>query len=132
MLGERTGQSAPETRDWLAKLMGTRELWQSTDQTSGHSTCGKGSRRRVREFRIGSDQFAALERGEAVIYTTLGPDPERASILPAQLPDDPPTRIGEGNQHPCEVLVHPEDTLPGAVHHHQQPPAVGELDLDDA
>ncbi len=124
-------QSAPETRDWLAKLMGTRELWQSTDQTSGHSTSGKGSRRRVREFRIGSDQFAALERGEAVIYTTLGPDPERASILPAQLPDDPPDRIGEGEQHRCEVLVHPEDTLPGAVHH-QQPPAVGELDLDDA
>ena len=25
-------QSAPESRDWLAKLMGTTALWQSTDQ----------------------------------------------------------------------------------------------------
>src|SRR5579875_1763669 len=29
-------QNAPETRDWLAKLMGTTALWQSTDQTVGH------------------------------------------------------------------------------------------------
>ena len=28
-------QTAPETRDWLAKLMGTRAIWQSTDQTHG-------------------------------------------------------------------------------------------------
>ena len=31
-------QSAPESRDWLAKLMGTTALWQSTDQTSGHDS----------------------------------------------------------------------------------------------
>jgi hypothetical protein len=29
-------QNAPETRDWLAKLMGTTAIWQSTDQTTGH------------------------------------------------------------------------------------------------
>ncbi|PZR86184.1 MAG: hypothetical protein DLM67_24330, partial [Candidatus Nephthysia bennettiae] len=53
-------QNAPETRDWLAKLMGTRALWQHTDQTTGHgfSATGTGSRRRVREFRVGSDEFA--------------------------------------------------------------------------
>jgi hypothetical protein len=75
-------QTAPETRDWLAKLMGTRAIWQSTEQTSGHGAMGSGSgtRRRVREFRIGSDVFATLHRGEAVIYTTLGPDPARAAI----------------------------------------------------
>ncbi len=37
-------QSAPESRDWLAKLMGTTALWQSTDQTSGHAATGAGSR----------------------------------------------------------------------------------------
>jgi TraM recognition site of TraD and TraG len=31
-------QTAPESRDWLAKLMGTRALWQSTNQTTGHGT----------------------------------------------------------------------------------------------
>ena len=58
-------QTAPESRDWLAKLMGTRALWQSTNQTSGHGTqhSGRGSARRVREFRIGSDTFAELGRG---------------------------------------------------------------------
>ena len=80
-------QTAPETRDWLAKLMGTRAIWQSTDQTPGHTgmPTGSGSRRRVREFRIGSDVFATLRRGEAVIYTTLGPDP-RARVDPARSP----------------------------------------------
>ena len=31
-------QNAPETRDWLAKLMGTTALWQSTDQPTGHGS----------------------------------------------------------------------------------------------
>jgi len=120
-------QTAPETRDWLAKLMGTRGLWQDTDQTSGHGAghSGKGSRRRVREFRIGSDQFASLERGEAVIYTTLGPDPERASILPLWLPDAEPARIGPGRQHRCEMRVHPEEILTAV-------PEVKEFDLGNA
>ena len=66
-------QSAPESRDWLAKLMGTSALWQSTDQTSAYAATGAGSRRRVREFRVSSDTFAELRIGEAVIHTTLGP-----------------------------------------------------------
>jgi hypothetical protein len=124
-------QTAPETRDWLAKLMGTRAIWQSTDQAPGPRALptGAGSRRRVREFRIGSDTFATLQRGEAVIYTTLGPDPERASILPARLPSNDPNRIGHGDQHPAEIPVHPEETLPIAVHHTQPPPGGG-IDVD--
>jgi hypothetical protein len=111
--------------------MGTRALWQATEQTSGHGAVGSGSgtRRRVREFRIGSDVFGSLRRGEAVIYTTLGPEPERASIMPARLPADNPNRIGHRDRHPAEIPVHPEETLPIAVHH-TQPPSVGEGDVD--
>jgi hypothetical protein len=124
-------QTAPETRDWLAKLMGTRAIWQSTDQAPGHTAMptGAGSRRRVREFRIGSDAFATLQRGEAIIYTTLGPDPQRASILPARLPPDDPDRIGHGDQHQAEIPVHPEEALPIAVHHTPSPPT-GAIDVD--
>jgi len=124
-------QTAPETRDWLAKLMGTRAIWQSTEQTSGHGATGSGTgtRRRVREFRIGSDVFATLGRGEAVIYTTLGPDPQRASILPARLPANHPNRIGHDDRHTAEIPVHPDETLPTAAHH-TQPPYAGETHVD--
>jgi hypothetical protein len=127
-------QTAPETRDWLAKLMGTRAIWQSTDQTRGHGAMhsGSGSRRRVREFRVGSDEFATLRRGEAIIYTTLGPDPQRATIIPTQLPPAEPSRIdASGPKHPAEIPFHPEDTLPVAVHH-KHTPSVDEIDPLDA
>ena len=82
-------QTSPESRDWLAKLMGTRALWQTTNQSSGHGSqhTGRGSARRVREFRVGSDVFSALTRGEAVIYTPLAGNPQRAHITPVHLPD---------------------------------------------
>lgn len=66
-------RNAPGTHDWLAKLMGTTAIWQSTDQTMAHGAAhsGRGSRRRVRQFRIGADTFAELQRGEAIIYSTL-------------------------------------------------------------
>jgi hypothetical protein len=123
-------QTAPESRDWLAKLMGTRALWQSTNQTSGHGTqhSGRGSARRVREFRIGSDVFAELDRGEAVIYTTLGPDPQRTPILPVALDAAEPERIGTAACHPCELRVHPEHTLPPVAEAAQQRPELGEID----
>ena len=123
-------QTAPETRDWLAKLMGTRAIWQSTDQAPGLTAMptGSGSRRRVREFRMGSDVFATLQRGEAVIYTTLGPDPERASMLAVHPPADDPQRIEDGERHPVEMCVHPEETLP-IILHHTQPPGE-EIDVD--
>ncbi len=110
-------QTAPESRDWLAKLMGTRALWQSTNQTTGHGSqhSGRGSARRVREFRIGSDTFAELSRGEAIIYTTLGPDPRRTTILPVEF-DSTVSRSGsEAGRHPCELRVHPEERLPAAT-----------------
>ncbi|MDQ2894082.1 MAG: TraG/TraD/VirD4 family protein [Actinomycetota bacterium] len=124
-------QTAPETRDWLAKLMGTRAIWQSTDQAPGLTAMptGSGSRRRVREFRVGSDVFATLQRGEAIIYTTLGPEPQRASILAGHVPPDIPNRIGHGNRHAAEIRVHPEETLPMAVNH-TPPHAGGGRDID--
>ncbi len=123
-------QTAPESRDWLAKLMGTRALWQSTNQTSGHGTqhSGRGSARRVREFRIGSDTFAELDRGEAVIYTTHGPDPLRTSILPVELDDCHPERIGAGPRHACELPVHPELSLPPLVEAADEGPSSAEID----
>jgi hypothetical protein len=107
-------QTSPESRDWLAKLMGTRAIWQTTNQTSGHGSqhTGNGSARRVREFRVGSDVFSALTRGEAVIYTPLAGNPQRAHITPVYLPDGEPERIDRnGPRHPCEIVVHPEDSL---------------------
>lgn len=105
-------QTSPESRDWLAKLMGTRALWQNTQATSGSQHSGRGSARRVREFRIGSDVFSSLRRGEAVIYTPIAGDPVRAHVLAVNLPDKMPERIDiRGERHPCEMLVHPEDAL---------------------
>jgi TraM recognition site of TraD and TraG len=110
-------QTAPESRDWLAKLMGTRALWQSTNQTTRHGAqhSGRGSARRVREFRIGSDTFAELGRGEAIIYTTLGPAPRRSIIVPVEFDSSEPERIGAATRHACELSVHPEDRLPAAA-----------------
>jgi type IV secretory pathway TraG/TraD family ATPase VirD4 len=93
-------QTSPDSRDWLAKLMGTTALWQSTDQTSGHgmTSTGAGSRRRVREFRVGSDTFAELPLGEALIYS-IHAKPTRVLVDPLILTDDrPAARIGEGSQ----------------------------------
>ena len=79
-------QTAPESRDWAAKLMGTNALWQSTDQTSAYAATGAGSRRRVREFRVSSDAFAELAVGQAVVHTTLGPPPALCQVTPVTLP----------------------------------------------
>jgi hypothetical protein len=123
-------QIAPESRDWLAKLMGTRALWQSTNQTSGHGAAhsGQGSSRRVREFRIGSDVFAELGQGEAVIYTTHGPDPKRGRVAAAALEPGAPERIG-APRHRCEALVHPAITLDSRPQP-SVPPITGEIDPD--
>ena len=105
-------QTAPESRDWLAKLMGTRALWQQTQATSADRHSGRGSARRVREFRIGADVFSTLGRGEAVMYTPVAGDPRRGRILPLVLPDAAPARIDPaGQRHPCEITVHDGDVL---------------------
>jgi hypothetical protein len=108
-------QTSPGSRDWLAKLMGTRAIWQSTNQTASHGTqhSGRGSARRAREFRVGSDTFSELVQGEAVLYTVHGPDPARAEILPVYLAHREPERIDQaGPRHACEITVHPEESLP--------------------
>jgi hypothetical protein len=108
-------QTSPESRDWLAKLMGTTALWQSTDQTSGHglSATGLGSRRRVREFRVGSDTFAELHTGEAIIHTTHS-NPTRVRVDALQLPDGKPPRIGDGPVTAIEIAIDPSSELPTA------------------
>jgi hypothetical protein len=123
-------QTSPEARDWLAKMMGTRGLWQSTNQTTAHGSAhsGQGSSRRVREFRVGADVFATLADGEAIIYNVHGDDPGRASVLPVALADEEPERIGTSSRHACEVLVHPEETLPTVVVAAQQAPPAAQTD----
>lgn len=108
-------QTSPESRDWLAKLMGTRALWQTTSQTGahGHTHTGRGSARRVREFRISSDTFGALNRGEGVVYTPMAGEPTRANIRALRLPQGTPMRInGNGPRTPYEIVVHGDQLLP--------------------
>jgi TraM recognition site of TraD and TraG/Type IV secretory system Conjugative DNA transfer len=107
-------QTSPDSRDWLAKLMGTTALWQSTDQTSGHgmNNTGAGSRRRVREFRVGSDTFADLRVGEALIYSTYA-KPTRVLVDELVLPEGrEPIRIGVAERHACEIAVDAARELP--------------------
>jgi hypothetical protein len=112
-------QTAPESRDWLAKLMGTRAIWQHTNQTSGHGAqhSGQGSARRVREFRVSSDTFGALRRGEAVIYTPIAGEPTRHTITPIDLPSITARGSDHGEERAVsEIALHPEDHLSAASH----------------
>jgi hypothetical protein len=104
-------QTSPDSRDWLSRMMGTRELWQHTNQTDGHgmSLSGRGSVRRVHEFRVPPDVFAELDRGEAVIYSPEGQQADRTHITPVHLDRREPERIDPaGPRHRVEVGVHPE------------------------
>ena len=120
-------QNAPETRDWLAKLMGTTAIWQSTDQTTGHGAAhsGRGSRRRVRQFRVGADTFAELGRGEAIIHSTLGGQPQRTRVLRTRLPHAEPDRIGTAEQprvrDPSAPHQHPRSASPDSPATKEQP-----------
>jgi type IV secretory system conjugative DNA transfer VirD4/TraG family protein len=84
-------QTAPESRDWLAKLMGTRALWRSTEQTTGHGTqhSGRGSVRRVREFRIGSDVFAELAQARPSSTPHTAPIPSAPRSFPSRSKIEP-------------------------------------------
>ena len=85
-------QASPESRDWLARLIGTRELWQSTERTTFARADGTGSRRRVREFLVRPDELRTFTVGEAIIWSALGPAPEQLHVTAAALPatDAPP------------------------------------------
>ena len=78
------------------------------------------SRFRVRAARVTRSRrarrtFAELGRGEAIIYTTLGPDPRRTSIVPVEFEPTKPERVSAGLRHACELSVHPEKRLPAAA-----------------
>jgi hypothetical protein len=75
-------QTSAQSREWVAKLMGTRELWQSTDRTGGRGRYaeGSGSRRRIREFRVRPDELKELGVGEAWVWAPGGPDPEQVKV----------------------------------------------------
>lgn len=107
-------QTSPDSRDWLARLMGTTALWQSTDRTSGHgmTSTGDGSRRRVREFRISPDTFSDLAQGEAVIYNKhTVPTRTRIAALTLSPPADAQLpRIGKA-RHDVEIDVDPATEL---------------------
>lgn len=88
-------QTSAESREWVAKLIGTRELWQSTDRTGGGGRYaeGTGSRRRVREFRVRPDDLKELGVGEAFVWTPGGPLPERVRVaIPPRLAARSPHR----------------------------------------
>ncbi len=114
-------QTSPESRDWLAKLMGTRALWQTTNQTTGHGAqhSGRGSARRVREFRIGSDTFSALGQAAKRSSTPHWPaTPPARTSSPSNCPTSHPYEsLPTGPRHPCETPVHPEDALPDLTPH---------------
>ena len=98
--------------------MGTREPWQSTNQTDAHGAqfSGRGSSRRVREFRVPPDTFNTLQTGEAVIHTSEGLQAQRATITPLTLPAGVPQRINpNGPRHTLEVSVWPEQALPNTA-----------------
>jgi hypothetical protein len=76
--------------------------------------------------------FAELAQGEAVIYTTHGPDPQRTTILPVALKDRAPKRIASGARHPCELRVHPEQTLPPITQAGDRTPQPDKIDHGSA
>jgi hypothetical protein len=104
-------QTSPESRDWLAKLFGTREIWQSTDRTLHGRADGTGSRRRAAEFTVRPDAFRQLAPGEAIVATTLGPPPEQVFVTPAPTPETETTAYGtavyrhETTTHASELLA---------------------------
>jgi hypothetical protein len=128
-------QTSPDSRDWLARLMGTRELRQSTNQTDLHGTraSGRGSARRVHEFRVAPDSFAQLGRGEAVIYSPEGLQAHQVKVAAVQLPAAQPRRIDTaGERDAMEIPVHPHEILePPTLRTPQSARDQGTLSHDD-
>ena len=123
-------QTAPESRDWLAKLMGTTALWQSTDQTSGHAATGAGSRRRVREFKVSSDTLRRTaprrSRRPYDAWPATGDLPRQGTRAPRRPPADAHRRRPRDA---CEMAasatqVRARSATPNAVRRHSRiPPA---------
>ena len=61
-----------------------------------------GSRRRVREFLARPDELRTLEQGEAYVWSTLGPAPERVHVQLTQLPETDRPLVDTGGLYaPC-------------------------------
>jgi ABC-type oligopeptide transport system ATPase subunit len=127
-------QTSPDSRDWLARLMGTRELSQQTAQTDGHGSrqSGRGSSRRVHEFRVAPDIFAHLDRGEAVIYSPEGRQADRSYVSALNLPPGNPEQVDHnGPRHPVEVLVcHAQRLDADAAKHDDMPAGLARPDAE--
>lgn len=98
-------QTSAESREWVAKVMGTRELWQSTDRTGGAGRYaeGTGSRRRVREFLVRPDELKDLGVGQAYVWAPAGPVPELIDVaIPPKLAER-----GPGSKEPAYAEAGP-------------------------
>jgi len=79
-------QTAPESRNWLAKLMGTTALWQSTDQTAGHAATGAAAGVRAQaapdDFQSGEERRRRnpLRNSRLRSLAARALDPHSASI----------------------------------------------------
>ena len=120
-------QVAPESRDWLAKMMGTiaRLAVDRPDRRARQRALrprqpppGARVPRRLRRIR------RRLRDGEAVIHTTLGPSPARAQVLRVALDDRQPERIGGREHHALRDAVPPRaDATPARARAHRRPGA---------
>ena len=111
-------QTSAESREWVSKLMGTRELWASTDRTVGGGRAeGTGSRRRVREFRVRPDSLKELGVGEAYVWVPNGGYPEKVDVaIPEELPKRPAVSSDSAYRYagPRELPVDEEPEIPEA------------------
>jgi hypothetical protein len=85
-------QTSAESREWVAKLCGTRALWQSTDRTGGSGLFaeGSGSRRTVHEFIVRPDALKDLSVGQAYVWTPTGPEPSLVNVaMPPRIVERP-------------------------------------------
>jgi type IV secretory pathway TraG/TraD family ATPase VirD4 len=83
-------QTSAQSREWVSRLMGTREIWASTDRTVGGGRAeGTGSRRRVREYRVRPDSLQELAVGQAYVWVPDAGYPEKVDVaIPEPLPGD--------------------------------------------
>jgi conjugal transfer pilus assembly protein TraD len=60
-------QSVPDSADLVARIAGTHQIWNSTEQLSHAMPTGRSSRRRSREFAIHPELIRTLECGAAAV-----------------------------------------------------------------
>ena len=114
-------QTSPESRDWLAKLMGTRALWQTTNQTGAHGAHAHRPRQRPTRPRV-PDRLRHLRRPRPRRSRDLHAARRRAR--PRAHPPRPTARRSHPDGSPppapgtpARSPVHPEDALPDLTPH---------------